>query len=137
LPHNETTEQQRSWAQKQEPTYPSVVLYTLVDKDVVDEGTLAVEMLVGRPDALDEQAVAAYIPSVDDRTICADDEHIILAIGPSFGSWDALDQKAYQQRKKQEIERLQAPNRCWATTYSSVSTSEQTGIPCSDAASLR
>jgi prolycopene isomerase len=108
LPHNETTEQQRSWAQKQEPTYPSVVLYTLVDKDVVDELTLAVEMLVGRPDALDEQEVTAYIPSVDDRTICADDEHIILAIGPSFGSWDALDQKAYQQRKKQEIERLLA-----------------------------
>lgn len=106
LPHNKTSEQMRSWAEKQEPTYPSVVLYTLVDKEVVDDGTLAVEMLVGRPDALDEEEVTAYIPSVDDRTICADDEHIILAIGPSFGDWFGLDEKQYQQRKKQEIERL-------------------------------
>ncbi len=106
LPHNETTKKQRTWAEKQEPTYASVVLYTLVDKDVVDEEALAVEMLVGRPDALDEEEVTAYIPSVDDRTLCAGDEHIVLAIGPSFGNWFSLDEKQYQQRKQQEIERL-------------------------------
>ncbi|MDD4036918.1 MAG: FAD-dependent oxidoreductase [Sphaerochaeta sp.] len=106
LPHVETTEQQRSWAENQEPTYPSIVLYTLVDKEAVDDGTLAVEMLVGRPDALDEEEVTAYIPSVDDKTLCADDEHIVLAIGPSFGDWASLDPDAYRQRKERETKRL-------------------------------
>lgn len=106
LPKKETTQEKRLWAQKQEPTYPSVALYTLVDKEVVQDGTLAVEMLVGKPDALDEEEVTAYIPSVDDRTICADDEHIILAIGPSFSDWSSLSPEAYQERKKQETQRL-------------------------------
>lgn len=106
LAEEKTTEAQRNWAAKQESTYPSVVLYALVDKSVVNDGTLAVEMLVGKPDVLDEAEVTAYIPSVDDHTICSEDEHIIMAIGPSFGDWSRLDAKAYQQRKRKEIERL-------------------------------
>lgn len=59
-----TSEKQRNWAQNQEPTYQIVVLYTLVDKEIVDNDTLAVEMLVGRPDTLDEEEVTTYVPGV-------------------------------------------------------------------------
>lgn len=106
LPKEHTTEKQRQWAKNQEPTYPSVALYTLVDKEVVESDTLAVEMLIGRPDMLDEDEVTAYIPSVDDRTICSDDEHIVMAIGPSFSDWSSLNPEAYKQRKNEEIDRL-------------------------------
>ncbi len=106
LPEEATTEQRRTWARNQAPTYASVVLYLLVDKEALDEATIAVEMLIGSMDAIDEAEVTAYIPSVDDKTICPEDAHVVIAIGPSFGEWMNLEEDAYQERKTEEIERL-------------------------------
>ena len=101
-----TSRKQRNWALKQEPTYPSMVLYTIVDKSVIPFNTAAIEMLVGNPKNLDESEVTAYILSVDDRTLCQDDEHIVMAIGPSFENWDNLTLKDYRAKKEKEKERL-------------------------------
>ena len=106
LPAEATTEKRRTWAEKQVPTYPSVALYLLVDKEAIDEGTIAVEMLIGNIDALDEAEVTVYIPSVDDKTICPEDAHVVMAIGPSFADWSLLDEASYKQRKEEEINRL-------------------------------
>jgi len=81
-------------------------LYLLVDKEAIDEGTIAVEMLIGNIDALDEAEVTVYIPSVDDKTICPEDAHVVMAIGPSFADWSPLDEDSYKQRKEEEINRL-------------------------------
>lgn len=96
----------REWAQKQIPTYPSVVLYAVVDRLAIPEDTAPIEMLVGNPDKLDESEVTAYILSIDDRTLCAEDEHTVVAIGPTFEVWDDLDETAYLQMKKKEADRL-------------------------------
>lgn len=101
-----TTERRRNWARKQEPTYPSMVLYTIVNRNVIPNDTAAIEMLVGNPESLDESEVTAYILSVDDRTLCQDDEHIVMAIGPSFEKWENLTVKEYRQKKEQEKMRL-------------------------------
>lgn len=101
-----STRQRREWAQKQVPTYPSVVLYAVVDRNAIPEDTAPIEMLVGNPDKLDESEVTAYIMSIDDRTLCASDEHTVIAIGPTFESWDNLDRNAYLLRKKREEDRL-------------------------------
>ncbi|MHC1720145.1 MAG: phytoene desaturase family protein [Clostridiaceae bacterium] len=101
-----STQQKREWAQKQVPTYPSVVLYAVVDRNVIPEDTAAIEMLVGNPDKLDESEVTAYLLSIDDRTLCAWDEHTIIAIGPTFERWDNLDSNSYMLIKKKEQERL-------------------------------
>lgn len=106
LPAEATTEKRRTWAKNQVPTYPSVALYLLVDKEAIDEGTIAVEMLIGNIDALDEAEVTVYIPSVDDKTICPEDAHVVMAIGPSFADWSPLDEDSYKQRKEEEINRL-------------------------------
>ena len=106
LPTEATAEKRRTWAEKQVPTYPSVALYLLVDKEAIDEGTIAVEMLIGNIDVLDEAEVTVYIPSVDDKTICPEDAHVVMAIGPSFADWDTLDEDSYKQRKEEEVERL-------------------------------
>ncbi|MDC7229312.1 MAG: FAD-dependent oxidoreductase [Sphaerochaetaceae bacterium] len=106
LPKESTTVERRSWASNQVPTYPSVALYLLVDKKAIDEGTIAVEMLIGNIDALDEAEVTAYIPSVDDKSICPEDAHVVMAIGPSFADWSLLDEDSYKQRKEEEINRL-------------------------------
>lgn len=101
-----STLKRREWAAQQLPTYPSVVLYSVVDKEVIPEGTEPIEMLVGNPDLLDESEVTAYILSLDDRTLCADDEHTVLAIGPTFSNWDLVQPVDYIERKQLEKQRL-------------------------------
>ena len=77
-----------------------------VDRNAIPEDTAPIEMLVGNPDELDESEVTAYILSIDDRTLCADDEHTVIAIGPTFENWNGLDRKSYLQKKMTEQERL-------------------------------
>lgn len=98
--------QRRTWAKKQVPTYPSVVFYTVVDCKVIPEDTLPIEMLIGNPAELDESEVTAYILSIDDRTLCAEDEHTVIAIGPTFNNWESGSTEEYDRLKKQEEERL-------------------------------
>lgn len=102
---SESTEERRKWAASLEPTHPSIVLYSVVDREVIPEDTLPVEMLAGNPEALDESEVTAYISSIDDRTLCADDEHVVLTIGPSFKDWSSMDEEAYKKNKEAEKER--------------------------------
>ncbi|MGI6157629.1 MAG: phytoene desaturase family protein [Saccharofermentanales bacterium] len=106
IPEHRSSPERRAWAKAQVPTYPSVVLYSVVDREVIPDETLPIEMLVGNPSELDESEVTAYIFSIDDRTLCGHDEHTVLAIGPSFEDWDALDPAAYQARKASETDRL-------------------------------
>lgn len=101
-----STEQRREWAKKQVPTYPSVVLYAAVDRCVIPEDTAPIEMLVGNPDKLDESEVTAYILSIDDRTLCGEDEHTVVAIGPTFENWDAGNETDYISKKQKEQTRL-------------------------------
>lgn len=101
-----STEQRREWARKQVPTYPSVVLYAVVDRNVIPQDTAPIEMLVGNPDKLDESEVTAYILSIDDRTLCKENEHTVVAIGPSFEGWDTSDNAEYQNKKQKEQLRL-------------------------------
>ena len=101
-----STEQQRKWAKRQAPTYPSVVLYAVVDNSAIPEDTAPIEMLVGNPDRLDESEVTAYILSIDDQTLCKEDEHTVVAIGPTFENWDITDEAEYQKKKQKEQSRL-------------------------------
>lgn len=101
-----STQKRRDWAKAQVATYPSVVLYAVVDRHVIPEDTAPIEMLVENPDRLDENEVTAYILSIDDRTLCADDEHTVIAIGPSLENWDVSDELSYRDKKKREQERL-------------------------------
>lgn len=125
---DQTTKARRDWAKSMVPTYPSVVLYSVVDRSIIPQDTQPIEMLVGNPDQLDESVVTAYILSIDDRTLCADDEHTVLAIGPTFEEWDSSDPKTYQEMKKREEARLisvlekRFPNFASAVRYAEVAT---------------
>ncbi len=106
LPKEETTETGRNWASSQEPTYPSVVLYTTVKKEIVPENMQPIEMVVGNPKELDESEVTLYMPSIDDQSICPEDEHILIAIGPTFRDWKHADENTYLKMKELELKRL-------------------------------
>ena len=108
IPAQQSTKKRRHWAQTQQPTYPSVVLYALVDRFAIPADAQPLEMLVGNPEAIDESEVTVYLPSIDDPTLCAADEHVLEAIGPSFGEWAGLTDDAYRLRKSAEKQRLLA-----------------------------
>jgi prolycopene isomerase len=95
-----------AWASGQVPTYPSVVLYAYVDASVIPADTAPIEMLVGNPDAIDESEVTVYIMSIDDKTLCDEAGHVVIAIGPTFKEWGGADQDDYQSKKKEEQARL-------------------------------
>ena len=123
-----TTKQERSWARALVPTYPSVVLYAEVDRAVIPADTAPVEMLVGNPEQIDESEVTAYLFSIDDRSLCRDDVHAVMAIGPTFQNWADADEAEYQRLKQAERTRLIAvlerrfPGFSAAVRYAEVST---------------
>lgn len=89
LPDELITDDLLNWVYSQEPTYPCLVFYGLVNKSVIPDDCCAVEMLASAPGILDENEVTVYIPSIDDHTLCDEDHHILIAIGPSFLNWGA------------------------------------------------
>ena len=123
-----TTKQERSWARALVPTYPSVVLYAEVERAVIPADTALVEMLVGNPEQIDESEVTAYLFSIDDRSLCPDDVHAVMAIGPTFQNWADADEAEYQRLKQAERTRLIAvlerrfPGFSAAVRYAEVST---------------
>jgi prolycopene isomerase len=100
------TTERIEWAASQVPTHPSVVLYAHIDKRVVPEDTAPIEMLVGNPDLLDESEVTAYILSIDDRTLCDENSHVVVAIGPTFADWNYEGVDDYLLKKEKEKARL-------------------------------
>lgn len=95
-----------TWAMNQTPTYPSVALYALVEREAIPKDTLPIEMLVGNPQAIDESEITCYLMSIDDQTLCDDRYHVLEAIGPSFLCWKDITNEQYQQKKQAEINRL-------------------------------
>ena len=104
--------EKREWAKKMSPTYSSMVLYAQVDARVIPEGTTPIEMLIGNPDSIDESEITVYILSIDDKTLCPEDTHVLMAIGPSFKTWPKSSKdlkyknKEYLLQKQAEAERM-------------------------------
>lgn len=94
-----------------EPTYGSVVYYALVRRKAIPESALPIEMLITEKSMLEESEVTVYILSKDDTTLCPHDQHVIVAIGPSFLSWPTgcgaeYHNKEYEEKKRAEQERI-------------------------------
>lgn len=106
LPRQVVTEKEYLWAKNQIPTYPSVVLYALVDSAAIPEETSPIEMLAANPDAIDESEITVYIMSIDDHTLCSKHQHTVVAIGPSFKKWEMEDEDLYETQKQEEMDRM-------------------------------
>ncbi len=101
-----TTPERRQWAASQVPTLPSVVLYARVARSVLPPDTQPIEFLVGNLDEIDENEVTAYLFSIDDRTLCDEDSHVTMAIGPSLEDWASASPERYAELKEKERQRL-------------------------------
>lgn len=105
-----TSPEKRKWAAELKGTYPSSILYALVAKEVIPEGTTPVTLFT-ESDTLDENEVTAYIFSIDDPTLCPPEYHTVMAIGPTFKPWPKYhdgyqNTPEYIRMKKEEEERL-------------------------------
>jgi prolycopene isomerase len=100
------SQKRRDWAKSLVPTYPSVVLYAEVDRASIPADTAPVEMLVGNPEQIDDSEITVYTLSIDDRSLCSEDTHTVIAIGPTFQPWEGADKATYQQLKQSEQQRL-------------------------------
>ena len=106
-----TDDKTLQWVNSLIPSYPSVVLFALVKEDAIPKDTLSIEMLVGDKTKLDEDEVTVYILSIDDKTLCKEGYHSIMAIGPTFKKWpkgfkNNYNNEEYQKEKEIEKERL-------------------------------
>ncbi len=106
IPSEYVSSERVEFAKRLVPTYPSVVLYAHVGKEAIPEGTAPIEMLVGKSESIDESEVTAYIFSIDDRTLAPAGTHVVMAIGPTFTSWDVDSGAEYKQKKESERIRL-------------------------------
>ena len=96
------------WVNSLVPSYPSVVLFALVKADAIPKDTLPIEMLMGDKTKLDESEITVYILSVDDKTLCEDGYHSIMAIGPTFKEWPLGFKNKYkteEYKKAKELEK--------------------------------
>ena len=111
IPEDISDQKTREWAKNIIPTYPSIVLHCLVDKDVIPEGTQPITMLADNPEAIDEKEITLYILSLADPSICPPGTHTVMAIGPSLRKWPAPRDSdyrgsSYKAAKKEETERI-------------------------------
>ena len=100
------SQKRRDWAKSLVPTYPSVVLYAEVDRAAIPADTAPVEMLVGNPEQIDDSEITVYTLSIDDHSLCSEDTHTVIAIGPTFQPWEGADKETYLQLKQSEQQRL-------------------------------
>lgn len=104
---NNASKEIKSWANSLEPAYPSVVLFALVKEEAIPKGTLPIEMLIGDKTKLDENEVTVYILSIDDKTLCKNGYHTIMAIGPSFKEWPKGFKNNYNTDKYREMKKIE------------------------------
>lgn len=99
------------WANSLAPTYTSVILYAVVRKEAIPQDTLPIEMLIGNKDKIDEGEITVYILSIDDKSICNEQYHVIEAIGPTFKLWptssnnyaQSAEYKKFKEREKNRV----------------------------------
>lgn len=111
IPETESKAAKREWVKSLEATYPSVVLYCLVDAAVIPEGTLPIEMFADNPEAIDEKEITCYVFSLADPSICPKGTHTVMAIGPSLRPWPRPGEPGYRSTdyadaKREESERM-------------------------------
>lgn len=101
----------KKFVSKLKASYPSTILYALVEKEVIPEGTLPITLFTESETKLDEDEVTVYIFSIDDKTLCDEKYHTVMAIGPTFKKWpkyskDYRTNPIYKKMKEEEEERL-------------------------------
>jgi len=98
------------WAHSLVPTYPSMTLYMVVNKQAIPFNALPWEIFIENRAEIDSNDLTLYINSLVDESLNPNrDELVVMAIAPNLKHWPSpTDPKyhsdEYQQQKQQEAE---------------------------------
>jgi hypothetical protein len=106
-----STPERRAWAQALVPTYPSMTLYMVVDREAIPPAALPWEVFIEKRQGVDASDLTLYINSLVDQTLCPPDKLVITAIAPNMCQWPRPEDPAYRSEeyralKKREADRM-------------------------------
>ena len=95
------------WAQALVPTYPSMTLYMVVDREAVPPGTYPWEIYIENRKVIDSSDLTLYINSLVDASLCPPGQLVVMAIAPNLCKWPHPDDPGYhsaeyEQQKQRE-----------------------------------
>jgi len=99
------------WAQSLVPTFPSMTLYMVVDRDAIPPGTYPWEIFIENREVIDSSDLTLYINSLVDATLCPPDHLVVMAIAPNMCHWPHSDDPGYhsaeyEAQKQREAMRM-------------------------------
>jgi len=100
-----------SWSKSLVPTYPSMTLYMVVDRRAIPENTYPWEIYIENRVVIDSSDLTLYINSLVDKTLCPEDELVVMAIAPNLCPWPHPDDpgyhsEEYEAQKQREAQRM-------------------------------
>ena len=99
------------WAQSLVPTFPSMTLYMVVDREAVPKDTYPWEIYIENRKEIDSSDLTLYINSLVDATLCPPDHLVVMAIAPNKCAWPHPNDPGYhsveyETQKQHEAERM-------------------------------
>ena len=99
------------WVQALIPTYPSMTLYMVVDREGFPAGQYPWEIFIENRKVIDSSDLTLYINSLVDTTLCPPDHLVVMAISPNLSKWPHADEPAYQSpeyeaQKQREADKM-------------------------------
>ena len=72
------------WAQSLVPTYPSMTLYMVVDREGIPKDTYPWEIYIENRKVIDSSDLTLYINSLVDASLCPPEHLVVMAIAPNM-----------------------------------------------------
>jgi prolycopene isomerase len=99
------------WAQSLVPTYPSMTLYMVVDREGIPKDTFPWEIYIENRKVIDSTDLTLYINSLVDATLCPPDHLVVMAISPNLCNWPhpgdpRYHSEEYEAQKQREADRM-------------------------------
>ncbi len=99
------------WAKALIPTFPSMTLYMVVDREGFPEDVFPWEIYIENRKEIDSSDLTLYINSLVDATLCPPNHLVVMAISPNMCKWPRPDEpgyhsEEYETQKQREAEKM-------------------------------
>jgi prolycopene isomerase len=99
------------WVQTLVPTFPSMTMYMIVDRESFPAGLYPWEIFIENRKVIDSSDLTLYINSLVDTSLCPADHLVVMAIAPNMCQWPHPDEPGYhspeyEAQKQHEADRM-------------------------------
>jgi hypothetical protein len=96
------------WAQALVPTFPSMTLYMIVDRESFPQGSYPWEIFIENRKVIDSSDLTLYINSLVDTSLCPPDHLVVMAIAPNMCQWPHPDEPGYHSSEYEALKQHEA-----------------------------